>query len=84
LALAIVKNRHFFTGRNCKNPFESKGITIQNGPRRLKRIKALHWQTTVRGSFDLQRLSGAVANLIRQLLRVASADRRIVGTTSEP
>jgi hypothetical protein len=26
--------------------------SIQNGPRRLKRIKALHWQTPARGSFD--------------------------------
>src|SRR5262249_49726170 len=52
----------------------------QNEPRRLKRIKALHWQTTARGSFDLQRLSGALANPIRHLLRVASADRPIVGT----
>src|SRR5262245_38384903 len=49
------------------------GRPIQNGPRRLKRIKALHWQTTARGSFDLQRLSGALANPIRHLLRVASA-----------
>jgi len=36
--------------------------SIQNEPRRLKRIKALHWQTTARGNFDLQRLSGALAN----------------------
>ena len=54
--------------------------SIQNEPRRLKRIKALHWQTTARGNFDLQRLSGALANPIRHLLRVASADRPIVGT----
>jgi hypothetical protein len=53
-------------------------------PRRLKRIKALHWQTPARDSFDQQRLSSAVANSIRHLLRVASADRPIVGTTSEP
>ena len=60
------------------------GGSIQNGPRRLKRIKALHWQTPARDSFDLQRLSGALANPIRHLLRLASADRPIVGTTSEP
>jgi hypothetical protein len=36
--------------------------SIQNGPRRLKRIKALQWQTPARGSFDPQRLSGALAN----------------------
>jgi hypothetical protein len=33
--------------------------SIQNEPRRLKRIKALHWQTTARGSFDLQIASKA-------------------------
>jgi hypothetical protein len=32
------------------------GGSIQNGPRRLKRIKALHWQTPARGSFDPQGL----------------------------
>ena len=38
--------------------------SIQNGPRRLKQIKALHWQTPARGSFDHQRLFGALANRI--------------------
>ena len=33
-------------------------------PRRLKQIKALHWQTPARGSFDHQRLFGALANRI--------------------
>src|SRR5262249_45207517 len=37
--------------------------SIQNEPRRLKQIKALHWQTPARGSFDHQRLFGALANL---------------------
>jgi hypothetical protein len=36
--------------------------STQNGPRHLKRINALHWQTPARGSFDPQRLSGALAN----------------------
>src|SRR5262249_14244284 len=35
---------------------------IQNRPRRLRRIKALDWQTPARGSFDPQRFSGALAN----------------------
>jgi hypothetical protein len=36
-------------------------MTVRNGPRRLKRIKALHWQTPVRDSFDPQRFSRALA-----------------------
>src|SRR5262249_21307041 len=33
-----------------------------HGPRQLKEIKALDWQTPARGSFDPQRFSGALAN----------------------
>src|SRR5262249_38792441 len=42
--------------------------SAQNGPRRLKRVKALHWQTPARGSFDPQRFSGALANRLTALL----------------
>ena len=42
--------------------------SVQNGPRRLKRVKALHWQTPARGSFDPQRFSGALANRLTALL----------------
>jgi hypothetical protein len=48
---------------------------IQNGPRRLKRIKALHWQTPARGSFDPQRLSGALALLELELMELDRAIR---------
>src|SRR6266550_4379812 len=51
------------------------GGSIQNEPRRLKRIKALHWQTPARGSFDPQRLSGALAN--RLAPRRATAIQRL-------
>jgi hypothetical protein len=40
---------------------------IQNGPRRLKQIKALHWQTPARGSFYHQRLFGALANRMAEV-----------------
>jgi hypothetical protein len=49
--------------------------SIQNGPRRLKEIKALHWQTPARGSFDHQRLFGALANRIALKCRLASGRR---------
>jgi signal transduction histidine kinase len=49
--------------------------SIQNGPRRLKQIKALHWQTPARGSFDHQRLFGALANRITLKCRLASGRR---------
>jgi hypothetical protein len=39
----------------------STALTFRFGLRRLKRIKALHWQTPVRGSFDPQRFSRALA-----------------------
>jgi len=48
---------------------------IQNGPRRLKQIKGLHWQTPARGSFDHQRLFGALANRITLKCRLASGRR---------
>jgi hypothetical protein len=35
---------------------------IQNGPRRLRRIKGLHWQTLVRGDIGRQRLFRPLAN----------------------
>jgi hypothetical protein len=47
--------------------------SIQNDPRRLKQIKALHWQTPARGSFDHQRLFGALANRITLKCRLARA-----------
>jgi hypothetical protein len=34
----------------------------QNGPRRLRRIKGLHWQTLVRGDIGRQRLFRPLAN----------------------
>jgi len=49
------------------------GGSIQNGPRRLKQIKALHWQTPARGSFDHQRLFGALANRITLKTPMVSA-----------
>jgi hypothetical protein len=49
--------------------------SIQNGPRRLKQIKALHWQTHARGSFDHQRLFGALANRTTLKCRLASGRR---------
>jgi hypothetical protein len=55
--------------------FEWHGHPIQNGPRRLKQIKALHWQTHARGSFDHQRLFGALANRITLKCRLASGRR---------
>src|SRR5262249_55030839 len=51
------------------------GGSIQNGPRRLKQIKALHWQTPARASFDHQRLFGALANRITLKCRLASGRR---------
>ena len=36
--------------------------TIQNGPRRLRRIKGLQWQTLVRGDIGRQRLFRPLAN----------------------
>jgi hypothetical protein len=36
---------------------------IQNGPRRLRPIKGLQWQTLVRGDIGRQRLFPALANL---------------------
>jgi hypothetical protein len=35
--------------------------SIQNGPRRLRRIKGLQWQTLVRGDIGQQRLFRPVA-----------------------
>src|SRR6266542_665720 len=58
-----------------EEPEASGDGPIQNGPRRLKRIKALHWQTPARGSFDPQRLSGALAN--RLAPRRATAIQRL-------
>jgi hypothetical protein len=40
----------------------SAACSIQNGPRRLKRIKELHWQTHAHSSFDPQRIFRPVAN----------------------
>jgi hypothetical protein len=40
----------------------TKPASIQNGPRRLKRIKELHWQTHAHSSFDPQRIFRPVAN----------------------
>jgi|SRR5262245_22727803 len=37
--------------------------SIQNGPRRLRPIKGLQWQTLVRGDIGRQRLFWPVANL---------------------
>jgi len=48
-------------------------MTVRNGPRQLKRIKALHWQTPARGSFDDQRLFGALANRITLKTPMVSA-----------
>jgi hypothetical protein len=39
------------------------GGSIQNGPRRLRPIKGLQWQTLVRGDIGRQRLFPALANL---------------------
>jgi hypothetical protein len=36
--------------------------SIQNGPRRLRRIKGLQWQTLVRGDIGRQRLFRPLAN----------------------
>jgi hypothetical protein len=38
------------------------GGSIQNGPRRLRPIKALQWQTLIRGDIGRQRLFRPVAN----------------------
>ena len=53
----------------------SSASTIRNAARRLKQIKALHWQTPARGSFDHQRLFGALANRITLKCRLASGRR---------
>jgi hypothetical protein len=60
-------------------------MTVRNGVPHVCRANGLDWQTAAHDSFDLQWLSGALANLIRRLLQAVSADRPIVvGTTSEP
>jgi hypothetical protein len=41
-----------------------RSTSIQNGRGWITQIKALHWQTPARGSFDHQRLFGALANPI--------------------
>src|SRR6266446_7049699 len=46
---------------------------IQNGPGWITQIKALHWQTPARGSFDHQRLFGALANRITLKTPMVSA-----------
>ena len=38
------------------------GGSIQNGPRRLRQIKGLQWQTLVRGDIGRQRLFRPLAN----------------------
>jgi hypothetical protein len=38
------------------------GSSIQNGPRRLRPIKGLQWQTLVRGDIGRQRLFRPLAN----------------------
>jgi len=53
----------------------STNASIQNGPRRLKQIKVLHWQTLPRGSFDHQRLLGALPNLAEVSARQWQAAR---------
>src|SRR5262245_23092522 len=54
--------------------------TTQNGPRRLKQIKALHWQTPARGSFDHQRLFGALANRITLKTPIAISSNGLIAT----
>jgi hypothetical protein len=39
-----------------------EGLAIQNGPRRLRPIKGLQWQTLVRGDIGRQRLFRPLAN----------------------
>src|SRR6266568_3749040 len=56
------------SGGDRNNGQRAHHTSIQNGPRRLKRVKALHWQTPARGSFDPQRFSGALANRLTALL----------------
>src|SRR5262249_8249722 len=48
---------------------------IQNGPRQVKQINGLRWQTVTRGNFDPQRLFGALANRITLKCRLASGRR---------
>jgi hypothetical protein len=43
------------------------GGSIQNGPRRLRPIKGLQWQTLVRGDIGRQRLFAPVANRPRSI-----------------
>ena len=46
----------------AKKPAISTNGLIQNGPRRLRPIKGLQWQTLVRGDIGRQRLFRPLAN----------------------
>jgi hypothetical protein len=61
------KSNNMITGGVTEGGIPHTG-TIQNGP-------ALHWQTHARGSFDHQRLFGALANRITLKCRLASGRR---------
>jgi hypothetical protein len=65
-----VYEAHPFAARRRPSGHAHEG-PIQNGPRRLRSIKGLQWQTLVRGDIGRQRLFRPLANPgeVRALMR---------------